>query len=37
MGGENWHAIKELFNSPFLILKVSHPAVNKLLELIRGW
>ena len=28
MGGESWYAIKKLFNSPFLILKVRHPAVT---------
>ena len=28
MGGESWHAIKKLFNPPFLILKVRHPAVT---------
>ena len=27
MAGESWHAIKKLFNPPFLILKVRHPAV----------
>ena len=28
MGGESRHAIKKLFNPPFLILKVRHPAVT---------
>ena len=27
-GGESWHATQKLFNPPFLILKVKHPAVS---------
>ena len=30
MGGESWYAIKKLFNLPFLILKIRHPAVTKV-------
>ena len=32
IGGESWHAIKKLFNPPFLILKVRHPALTKVFE-----
>ena len=35
MGGENWHAIKKLFNPPFLILKVRHPAVTGAYCIVR--
>ena len=35
MGGESWHAIKKLFNPPFLILKVRHPAVTGVYCIVR--
>ena len=35
MGGESWHAIKKLFNPPFLILKVRHPAVTGVYGIVR--
>ena len=35
MGGESWHAIKKLFNPPFLILKVRHPAVTGVYCILR--
>ena len=35
MGGESWHAIKKLFNPPFLILKVRHPAVTGIYCIVR--
>jgi len=28
MGRESWHAIKKLFNLPFLTLKVRYPAIS---------
>ena len=34
MGGESWHAIKKLFNPPFLILKVRHPAVTGIVGVV---
>jgi len=28
MGRESWHAIKKLFNLPFLTVKVRYPAIS---------
>jgi len=28
MGRESWHAIKKLFNLPFLTLKIRYPAIS---------
>ena len=35
MGGESWYAIKKLFNPPFLIFKVRHPAVTGIYCIVR--
>ena len=35
MGGESRHAIKKLFNTPFLILKVRYPAVTGVYCIVR--
>jgi len=36
---ESWHAIKKLFNLPFLILKIRYPAVSYVIgfSLLLGW